>query len=210
MSRPPRVNGDGSFAGFIGSAIDTTDQKLAQQALEKVSGQLIEAQEQERIRIARELHDDICQRLALLSMKIEQANLASNNSPETKQNLEEIGELCCEIGCDVQTLSHQLHSAILDCLGIGTAIREFCDEISRQYDVSIEFTESNVSKHTPKDISLCLFRVAQEALHNAVKYSGANHFTVELTGITDAIQLVVADPGAGFEVEEARRVGDWG
>ena len=70
----PRVNGDGSFGGFIGSAIDTTDQKLAQQALEKVSGQLIEAQEKERSRIARELHDDICQRLALLSMELDQAN----------------------------------------------------------------------------------------------------------------------------------------
>jgi PAS domain S-box-containing protein len=70
----PRVNGDGSFGGFIGSAIDTTDQKLAQQALEKVSGQLIEAQEKERSRIARDLHDDICQRLALLSMEIERAN----------------------------------------------------------------------------------------------------------------------------------------
>ena len=70
----PRVNGDGSFAGFIGSAIDTTDQKLAQQALEKMSGQLIEAQEKERRRIARELHDDICQRLALLSVELDEAN----------------------------------------------------------------------------------------------------------------------------------------
>ena len=206
----PRLNGDGSFAGFIGSAIDTTDQKLAQQALERLGGQLIEAQEQERSRIARELHDDVCQRLALLSMKIEQANLASNESPETKQDLEEIGELCCEIGCDVQSLSHQLHSSILDCLGIGTAIREFCDEISRQYEVTIEFTERDVSKHTPKDISLCLFRVAQEALHNAVKYSGTNHFTVELTGMADAIQLEVADRGAGFEVEEAKKNGGLG
>ena len=77
----PRVNGDGSFGGFIGSAIDVTDQKLAQQALEKVSGQLIEAQEKERSRIARDLHDDICQRLALLSMEIQQANRSSNESP---------------------------------------------------------------------------------------------------------------------------------
>ena len=89
----PRVNGDGSFGGFIGSAIDTTDQKLAQQALEKVSGQLIEAQEKERSRIARDLHDDICQRLALLSMEIEQANRTSNgSSATTKQNLERYQE----------------------------------------------------------------------------------------------------------------------
>src|SRR5277367_2054195 len=85
----PRVNGDGLFAGFIGSAIDVTDQKLAQQALEKVSGQLIEAQEKERSRIARDLHDDICQRLALLSMEIERANRTSNGPlTATKQNLE--------------------------------------------------------------------------------------------------------------------------
>src|SRR5271163_2245176 len=94
----PRVNGDGSFGGFIGSAIDTTDQKLAHQALEKVSGQLIEAQEQERSRIARDLHDDICQRLALLSMEIGQANHASNGSfAATKLNLENIQKHCSEI-----------------------------------------------------------------------------------------------------------------
>src|SRR6202000_624521 len=100
----PRMNGDGSFAGFIGSAIDVTDQKLAQKALEKVSGQLIEAQEKERSRIARDLHDDICQRLALLSMEIEQANHNPNGSPN---NLEEIGKHCSEIASDVQSLSHE-------------------------------------------------------------------------------------------------------
>ena len=120
----PRVNGDGSFGGFIGSAIDTTDQKLAQQALEKVSGQLIEAQEKERSRIARDLHDDICQRLALLSMEIEQANRASSGSAAaTKPNLENIRKHCTEIAVDVQSLSHQLHSATLDFLGVVAAIR---------------------------------------------------------------------------------------
>ena len=74
----PRVNGDGSFAGFIGSASDITDQKLAQEALERVGGKLIEAQEKERSRIARELHDDICQRLALLSLELEQTIDGSN------------------------------------------------------------------------------------------------------------------------------------
>ena len=83
----PRINSDGSFAGFIGSAVDITDQKLAQEALQKIGGKLIEAQEEERVRIARELHDDICQRLALLSMELEQANRGSNGSngsPESK------------------------------------------------------------------------------------------------------------------------------
>ena len=198
----PRLNGDGSFAGFIGSAIDVTDQKLAQEALEKVSGQLIEAQEKERSRIARDLHDDICQRLALLSMEIEQANRNQSGSP---RNLEEIRKHCSEIAGDVQSLSHQLHSSKLDYLGVVAAVRGFCSEFSKQHKVSIEFTDSNVPGNLPKDISLCLFRVAQEALHNAVKYSGVSRFSVEINGMANEIQLAVRDAGAGFDVEEAKK-----
>ena len=201
----PRVNGDGSFGGFIGSAIDTTDQKLAQQALERVSGQLIEAQEKERSRIARDLHDDICQRLALLSMELAQTNRDSSGPPEAlKKSLADIQKHCSEIAGDVQSLSHQLHSSKLDYLGIVAAIRGFCAEFSKQHRVDIEFSESNVPDDLPKDVSLSLFRVAQEALHNAVKYSGVNQFTVELSGIEDAVRLLVSDAGAGFDVEEAK------
>jgi PAS domain S-box-containing protein len=202
----PRVNGDGTFAGFIGSAIDTTDQKLAQKALEKVSGQLIEAQEAERSRIARDLHDDICQRLALLSMEIEQANRASNGpSAATKQSLENIKKHCSEIAGDVQSLSHQLHSAKLDYLGVVSAIRALCIEFSKQHQVSIDFNDRDVPKYLPKDISLCLFRIAQEALHNAMKYSGTKEFSVALWAIGGEVQLVVRDAGAGFDVDEAKR-----
>lgn len=199
----PRVNGDGSFGGFIGSAIDTTDQKLAQLALERVSGQLIEAQEKERSRIARELHDDICQRLALLSMELQRAD-ASSGSPTTKTSLEEIRKHCSEIAGDVQSLSHQLHSSKLDLLGIAAAIRGFSKEFSKQYEVDIDFSEKNVPTKLDKDVSLCLFRVAQEALHNAMKYSGVRQFSVELSGMENAIQLVVSDAGVGFDVEEAK------
>jgi PAS domain S-box-containing protein len=202
----PRVNGDGSFGGFIGSAIDTSDQKLAQQALEKVSGQLIEAQENERTRIARDLHDDICQRLALLSMEIEQANrISSGPLAATKNHLEDIREHCSEIARDVQSLSHQLHSSKLDLLGLAAAIRGFCSEFSRQHQVSIDFADKDVPRHLRRDISLCLFRITQEALHNAVKYSGTNQFSVALWTIQGEVQLVVRDEGAGFDVEEARK-----
>ena len=202
----PRVNGDGSFGGFIGSAIDTTDQKLAHQALEKISGQLIEAQEQERSRIARDLHDDICQRLALLSMEIGQANRISNGSfAANRPNLENIQKHCSEIAVDVQSLSHQLHSSTLDCLGVAAAVRAFCGELSKQHEVSIEFTESNVPEHLPRDLSLCLFRIAQEALHNAVKYSGTNQFSVALSATVEQVQLIVRDAGGGFDVEEAKK-----
>jgi PAS domain S-box-containing protein len=202
----PRMNGDGSFAGFIGSAIDVTDQKVAQQALEKVSGQLIEAQENERRRIARDLHDDICQRLALLSIELDQANRSVNESPDVaKLRLKEIQNHCSEIADDVQSLSHELHSSRLDYLGIAAAIRGFCHEFSKQHEVSIEFTDRAVPGDLSREISLCLFRVAQEALHNALKYSGANQYAVELTATADAIQLAVSDSGRGFDVEAAKR-----
>jgi PAS domain S-box-containing protein len=201
-----RVNGDESFGGFIGSAIDTTDQKLAQRALENISGQLIEAQEKERSRIARDLHDDICQRLALLSMALGQVNRNSNESPEsTKERMEDIRKHCSEIAGDVQSLSHQLHSSKLDYLGIVAAIRGFCTELSKQHKLNIEFSERTVPTDLPKDISLCLFRIAQEALHNAVKYSGVSQFIVELSGVEGAVELVVSDAGAGFDVEEAKK-----
>jgi signal transduction histidine kinase len=199
----PRVNGDGTFAGFIGSAIDTTEQKLAQEALEKVSGQLIEAQEKERSRIARDLHDDICQRLALLSMEIAAANCDSKGSSFAK--LEGIRRHCSEIAADVQSLSHQLHSSALEYLGLTSAVRGFCKEIEKQHGVSIAFSDSHVPKPLPKDVSLCLFRVTQEGIHNAVKYSGSRQYLVNLTGTENNIQLVVQDRGAGFDFEQAKK-----
>jgi len=175
------------------------------------AGDLIEAQENERSRIARELHDDICQRLALLSMELEQADRASHQSPESaKKNLEEIRAHCSEIAGDVQSLSHKLHSSKLEYLGVAAAIRGFCHEFSRQREVSIKFTEGDVPRHLPKDISLCLFRVTQEALHNAVRYSGVSEVGVGLTATEDEIQLIVRDEGKGFDVESSRKTNGLG
>jgi PAS domain S-box-containing protein len=198
----PRVNEDGSFAGFVGSAADITDQKLAQEALEKIGGKLIEAQEEERSRIARELHDDICQRLALLSMELEQATRGSNSGRSPK--LEEIRRHCAEIAVDVQALSHKLHSSKLEYLGLAPAIRSYCREFSQQHDVNVQFTAENVPNFLPRDISLSLFRVTQEALQNALKHSGIKHFSVVLLGSGNGIQLEVSDLGAGFDVEGAK------
>ena len=201
----PRVNVDGSFAGFIGSAIDITDQKLARQALENVSGQLIEAQEKERTRIARELHDDICQRLAVLSMELEQVRQVPSGAVSTGKDLEEIRRHCSEIAGDVQSLSHELHSSKLDYLGVVAAVRGLCREFSKQHNVVVHFTDNNVPRNLPKDVSLCLFRVAQEALHNAVKHSGTKQFAVALSATPGEVQLHVTDTGAGFDLEAAKR-----
>jgi PAS domain S-box-containing protein len=207
----PRVNGDGTFAGLIGSAVDITDQKRAKEALEKVSGQLIEAQEKERRRIARELHDDICQRLALLSIEIEQTTGSMEALPTaTKERLAEIHQHSIEVTSDVQALSHELHSSKFDYLGMVAAIRGFCREIAEKHSVNIEFKEENVPKLLSKEISLSLFRVAQEALHNALKYSGVRHFAVEVSGTAEQVQLVVRDAGAGFDVEEVKARGGLG
>jgi PAS domain S-box-containing protein len=202
----PRINSDGSFAGFIGSANDVTDQKLTQEALEKVGGRLIEAQEKERNRIARELHDDICQSLTLMSLELHQAHQDSNGTDaRTKERLFQIRQHCSEIAGDVQALSHQLHSSKLDYLGVVAAVGSFCREFSQQHNVQVEFTQEDVPKTLPKDVSLTLFRVTQEALQNALKYSGVSRFAVDLRGRSDRIRLEISDAGVGFAVDEARR-----
>jgi PAS domain S-box-containing protein len=199
----PRFNQDGSFAGFIGSCVDVTDRKLAEEALSGVNRKLIEAQERERTRIARELHDDIAQRLALLTVELGQFD-----SPHLPADVgSRIGELriqSSEIAADVQSLSHELHSSKLEYLGIATAMRGFCREFSEQQKVEIEFENHDLPSPLSPDISLCLFRIMQEALHNSAKYSGVRHFEVRLCGTSDEIYLTVSDSGAGFDVKAAK------
>jgi PAS domain S-box-containing protein len=196
----PRVNGDGSFAGFIGSAVDVTDQKIAQEALEKVSGQLIEAQEKERSRLARELHDDICQRLAMISLKIEKATKGwGSGQSSVGDQLEQIWQQCSTLTVDVQALSHELHPSTLDNLGLATAIKSYCREVAEQNGVLVEFSGGNIGSSLPREVSLSLFRVVQEALRNAVKYSGQKHFEVRLQEISGQLELEVSDRGVGFD-----------
>ncbi len=197
----PRISPEGTFLGFIGSAIDTTDQKLAQEGLETLSGKLIEAQEQERARIARELHDDICQRLALLSLELERSSGSEMSSSSRNARMMDVRERCTEIAKDVQALSHELHSSKLDYLGVVAATRSFCAEFSKVKDVNVVFSEEDVPYPLPKDISLCLFRVTQEALHNAFKHSGLNDFTVSLKGEGEQVRLEVRDRGSGFDAK---------
>lgn len=189
---------------FMWLAVMVEEREQDRLIQKELGGRLISAQEEERRRIARELHDDISQKLALLSMELGRAPVSG--SPEaTKEHLEEIKRHCSQIAYDVQSLSHKLHSSKLDYLGMVPAIRSFCNDFAQQYDVSIEFKDRNVPTHLPKDISLCLFRVVQEALHNAVKHSGVSQFTVEVSATANEVQLMVRDPGTGFDLEEAKR-----
>jgi PAS domain S-box-containing protein len=201
----PRFDSEGLFVGFIGSAVDVTDQKLAREALEKVGGQLIAAQERERSHIARELHDDICQRLAMLSLRIEKVTKGwSHGQAPVGDQLEQIWQQCSNLTGDVQALSHELHPSVLDNLGLVTAIKSFCREFSEQSDATVQFSHADIPDSLTREVSLSFFRVVQEALHNAAKYSGVKQFEVNLQGKSDGMELEIVDRGMGFDVENSK------
>jgi PAS domain S-box-containing protein len=200
----PRVNSDGSFAGYIGSCIDVTDRKLAEEALASVSRRLIEAHEDERKWIARELHDDINQRIALLSVELERwSQQLPQSAVDVHNHIRDASQRLSNIAKEVQSLSHRLHSSKLEYLGIAATAKSFCKELSDQQKVEVEFSHSNIPRNLIYDIELCLFRVLQEALQNAVKHSGARRFHVDLRATAQEISLTVSDPGAGFDQHDA-------
>jgi signal transduction histidine kinase len=197
-------DGQGRVLRTIGMVSDITERKIAEAALSSVSRKLIEAQEKERTRIARELHDDISQRLALLTIELERLRETSPDLPtEARSRLGEIQKQTAELGSDVQSMSHELHSSKLEYLGIATAMRGFCKEFSEQQKVEIDFRHDDIPSSVPPEVSLCLFRILQEALQNAAKHSGVRHFDVELRCASDAINLSVRDSGSGFDRDDA-------
>jgi PAS domain S-box-containing protein len=200
----PRFDQERVFVGYIGTCVDLTDRKLAEAALASVSRRMIEAQEQERTRIARELHDDIGQRLALLAVSLAQLHQEPTNSPGASSRVRDLSGLITEIASDVQALSHRLHSSKLEYLGLATAMRGFCKEYGEQQEVDIDFEARNLPSTLSPEISLCFFRVLQEALHNSVKYSGVRHFEVRSWATPNEVHLTVSDFGSGFDVETAK------
>ena len=202
----PRWKGDGSFAGYIGSAVDVTERRLAQEALSTVSQRLIDAQEEERRRLARELHDDISQRLGLLSLRLSEVTQAFLKPGEDVDRLLSLtrGEVA-NLVKDVHDLSHRLHPPRLEILGLAAAADALCDEFSSPMTMEVHFQSEGIPKRLPSRISLCLYRVLQEALQNAAKHSGARHVDVSLKAHADRIELTVEDTGGGFNVDDAAR-----
>jgi PAS domain S-box-containing protein len=202
----PRFNSDGSFAGYIGSCIDVTERKLADEALYSISSRLIEAQEQERTRIARELHDDFSQRMALLAIELDllKKDLPGLNGDALKR-MDSLRKHTLEMGSDIQALSHELHSATLDHLGIVLAMRGFCKEFGEKQNLKIDFHTTDLPSPVSPDVALCLYRVLQEALHNAAKHSRASQFNVQFLGMPGEIRLTVSDDGIGFDVESVSK-----
>ena len=205
----PQYHRDGSFAGYIGFAIDVTDSRLAAEALATVNQRLIDAQEEERSRIARELHDDIGQRLAVLSIDLGAlARAGGAPAPGGRQKIEAALEEVMNLAKDVQALSHRLHPARLEYLGIAAAAAALCREVSSQRNIEITFNAESVPEGVSRRVAVCLYRVLQEALHNAIKHSGGMpKVDVTLRGSVDEIELTVRDFGAGFEVSTTQGQG---
>jgi PAS domain S-box-containing protein len=180
---------DGDPQYLVGQVLDITERKEAQEAISAMTRKLVEAQEQERARIARELHDDINQRLAMLALELEQVRENHADLPsEVRLRIDELRKETNTISADVQILSHDLHSSQLEYLGAVAGMKSWCKEFGERHGTQIDYRH-NVRSILPPEIGLCLFRVLQEAMHNAVKHSGVKRIEVQLREETGEIHL---------------------
>jgi PAS domain S-box-containing protein len=190
---------------IIAMVQDITKRREAEEALSSVRHKLIQAHEDERAWIARELHDDIGQRLALLRLDLDRLKTASEASPNEFGNV--IGkakEDVLNLAHDIQALSHRLHSSKLEYFGLAQAAASYCSELCGQYDVDIHLQTEHIPPDLPEDIALCMFRVLQEALQNAIKHSRSRRFDVLFDrAVSDMLCLTVHDSGIGFDPAEA-------
>lgn len=193
---------DGEFRGFTGYRIDGNQRKADAEAVQELSGLLINAQEDERARIARDLHDNVGQRVAMLAIDVELIKQGLAESDEVlRQQLDEVNRHTAELSRDIRNLSHQLHSAMLDHAGLPAAARQLCTQVSQQHGVAVEVTDLGVPRTLPRDISLCMFRILQESLNNVVKHSGARSAEVTLIAYDEVLELRIVDSGRGFDPE---------
>jgi PAS domain S-box-containing protein len=200
----PWWNSDGLQGGVLIFTEDITHIKQSEESLSKVNQKLIQAHEAERSRIALELHDDICQRIVLLAMRLDDFRHGSPKPlGQLRRELGQASQEAHDLCTDVQALSHRLHSSKLQYLGLAAAAAGFCREFSDQCGVNIDFQSGDIPKELSEDISICLFRVLQEAVRNAAKHSGSRYFEVSLTNRPNQIELTIHDSGIGFDPETA-------
>ena len=184
-----------------GVNVDITEIKQAKFELVELTERLIQAQESERQRLARELHDDIGQRLSLLIIGLDRLRHGlpmGLRAPreELAASLQEASQLAS----DIHGLSHQLHSSKLKHLGLRAALRDLCSQVSRQHGIDVNLRAGMIPGELAEERALCLYRVAQEALNNAVKHSGSATIEVEIAAAQNIMQLKVKDHGVGFDV----------
>jgi signal transduction histidine kinase len=196
----PRFESDGKFCGYIGSCVDLTERKSAAESLQALTGRLIHAQDEERRRVARELHDDFSRRSGILGINL--AHLwrgLPESRVDDRARVREMLKGSNELSSDLHTLSRRLHSSRLEYVGLASALRGLCNDISQTYKIEVHFAEGELRQRPSKDVALCLFRIAQEALANVVKHSHATSANVELTTNAAGLRLRIADNGIGFD-----------
>lgn len=176
--------------------------------LRELAGRLIHAQEDERRRLARELHDDFSQRLALLSVEMELQGTGAG--PESAAALAGMAARVKDLSTEVHRMAYDLHPAKLDQLGLVAAARAYCRELAQQSGLKIAFEPGDLPRALPADVALCFYRLIQEALQNTVRHAGAREARVELGAAPGRVRLAVSDDGRGFDVERARREGGLG
>lgn len=194
-------NRDGEPQYFVGEVVDVTRRKEAEKTLSDMTRKLIDSEEQERSRIGRELHDDINQKLALLNVELEQLQ---ENPSEVGIRVQGLRKRLTGISNDVQALSHELHSSKLEYLGLVGGMRSWCREFAERQRIEID-CRHDVQSNLPREIGHCLFRVLQEALHNAAKHSGVKRIEVGLSEHSGEIHLTIRDSGKGFDVEAVKQ-----
>jgi PAS domain S-box-containing protein len=196
----PRFESDGTFCGYIGTCVDITERKILAESLQALTGRLISAHDEERARIARDLHDDFSQRLALQCIDLEQLGKKLPELEVDARNcLLKILKGTKAMSADIRSLSHELHSSKLEFVGLVPALSSFCDEIGEKYKIAVHFTRPEVHFNIPKEVALCLFRVTQEGLSNVVKHSQAKSVQVELLAKANLVSLRIKDEGNGFD-----------
>ncbi len=167
----------------------------------ELSGRLIRAQEDERSRLARELHDDFSQRLAVLAIDLERtASIISDSPIEATRRIHELWNRVSEIGADLHSLSHRLHSSTLESLGLVLGVSSFCGDFADRQYIQVDFAHKDVPRSIPPEVELCIFRIVQEGLRNVKRHSGAIRAEVRLEAIANALYLSIADEGVGFDV----------
>jgi PAS domain S-box-containing protein len=184
---------------LVGVSVDITERKLAEEALSEIPQRLLQAQEEERASIARELHDDIGQKLAMLSMTLSRLEQECVRDPAKLALARESHALTLTIAEDARRLSHGLHPSSLELLGLASAVRQQCIEFGATTSATVHHSIGNLPANLGKDVMTCIFRVLQEALHNITKHSKARQIEVKLWAESGEIRLQVKDDGVGFE-----------
>jgi PAS domain S-box-containing protein len=199
-------NDRGTLMRVIGMVVDVTPYKMAEHALSSIGRRLLEVQEAERARIARDLHDDIAQRLSVLLLMLDHVKaLPSDAADRRVDEIDAVMQYTREVCGDVEALARDLHAAKLHMLGLVTTTQAFCRDLGSQHHIRIDFRHERVPPRFAPDVELCVFRVAQEALRNAVQHSTARHVTVTLWGTADTLYLIVWDDGRGFDPDVVGR-----